>query len=308
MDQPKVYRAGLDIGSTTAKIVLLDQEDTLVFSDYQRHHAKIYETAKLFLQDILDRDGDCCLHLKLTGSAALGTSKKLDLPFVQEVIATNVVIQHYYPDVKTAMDIGGEDSKIIFLNKGKPPDIRMNGSCAGGTGSFIDQMAALLNITPFQLNDLAQSYDHIYPVASRCGVFAKTDVQNMFSRNIPHKDIAASIFHAVAIQCINTLARGVEIKPKILLCGGVFSFLPELVNMFLKVLNFSKIDMVMPKRSELIPAMGAALFDKYPSKPIFISQLIELLEIQLKNTDPAKDRVKPLFKNQHHFMKWKEKI
>ncbi|MBU1581524.1 MAG: CoA protein activase, partial [Proteobacteria bacterium] len=303
----KVYKAGLDIGSTTAKIVLLDQNDALVFSDYQRHHAKIYETAKMFLQDILEQDKSCCLDLKLTGSAALGSSKKLDLPFVQEVIATNVVIKKQYPDVRTAMDIGGEDSKIIFLNKDKPPDIRMNGSCAGGTGSFIDQMASLLNITAFQLNDLARSYDHIYPVASRCGVFAKTDVQNMFSRNIPHKDIAASIFHALAIQCINSLARGVDIKPRILLCGGVFTFLPELVKMFLKVLNFSDADMVMPNRSELIPAMGAAMFDKYPVKPILVKQLIKILDRELGKTDPVKDRIDPLFKSQQHFLSWKEK-
>ncbi|MCD4721425.1 MAG: acyl-CoA dehydratase activase [Desulfobacula sp.] len=307
MEQAKVYKAGLDIGSTTAKIVLLDQNDALVFSDYQRHHAKIYETVKLFLQDILDQEGDCCLDLKLTGSATLGVSKKLDLPFVQEVIATNVVIKNNYPDVSTTLDIGGEDSKIIFLNKDKPPDIRMNGSCAGGTGRFIDQMATLLNITPFQLNDLAGTHDHIYPVASRCGVFAKTDVQNMLSRNIPHKDIAASIFHAVAVQCINSLARGKDIKPKILLCGGVFTFLPELVNIFLRVLNFSDADMVMPERSELIPAIGAAMFDKTPAKPISVRQLIKNLDRELRNTDSVKDRIDPLFKSQHHFMNWKEK-
>ena len=306
MEQGKVYRAGLDIGSTTAKIVLLDQNDTLVFSDYQRHHAKIYETAKLFLHDILDQEAECSIDLKLTGSAALGVSKKLDLPFVQEVIATNTAIENKYSDVSTAIDIGGEDSKVIFLNKGKPPDIRMNGSCAGGTGSFIDQMATLLDITVFQLNDLACAHDHIYPVASRCGVFAKTDVQNMLSRNIPHKDIAASIFHAVAIQCINSLARGLDIKPKILLCGGVFTFLPELVNIFLNVLHFSDSDMVMPERSELIPAMGAAMFDKYPVKPILVSQLIKNMDRELGNTGPVKDRIAPLFKNQNQFLNWKD--
>jgi len=270
MDPVKVYKAGLDIGSTTAKIVLFDQAGELVFSDYQRHHARIYDTARVFFQDLLDQKKDCALDLKLTGSAALGSSKKLSLPFVQEVIATHRIINLKYPDVRTVMDIGGEDSKVIFLNKDKPPDMRMNGSCAGGTGSFIDQMATLLNITPFQLDDLAATYDHIYPVASRCGVFAKTDVQNMLSRNISHNDIAASVFHAVAVQCINSLARGVAIKPKILLCGGVFTFLPNLVDMFLKVLNFSHADMVIPKRSELIPAMGAALSDRYPAKLISV--------------------------------------
>lgn len=306
MTQAKVYKAGLDIGSTTAKIVLLDQTDTLVFSAYQRHHAKIYETAKSFVQDILDQEGECRLDLNLTGSAALGASKKLDLAFVQEVIATNCFIKLKYPGVRTAMDIGGEDSKIIFLTKDKPPDIRMNGSCAGGTGSFIDQMATLLNVTPFQLNDLACAHEHIYPVASRCGVFAKTDVQNMLSRNIPHTDIAASIFHAVAVQCINSLARGKDIAPDILLCGGVFAFLPELVNTVLRVLKFSDADMVMPQRSELIPAMGAAVFDKYPVKSISVRQLIDCLDRELGRTDPVKDRINPLFKSSRHFMNWKE--
>ncbi|MFA5902386.1 MAG: acyl-CoA dehydratase activase-related protein [Desulfobacula sp.] len=306
MIQATVYKAGLDIGSTTAKIALLDFEDTLVFSDYQRHHARIDETAASFFKQILERMGDCYLDLKLTGSAALGASKRLGLPFVQEVIAAHEVIKKHYPDVRCAMDIGGEDSKVIFFEPGRPPDIRMNGSCAGGTGSFIDQMATLLNITPFQLNDLVRSHDHVYPVASRCGVFAKTDVQNMLARNIPHKDIAASIFHAVAIQCINSLARGVAIKPKMLLCGGVFAFLPELVNAFLNVLHFSSSDVVLPGRSELIPAIGAALFDRYRVPGIRVSQLIQKLDDEVLKITEIKDRLDPLFFTPRHFDEWKK--
>ena len=306
MAQASVYKAGLDIGSTTAKIALLDSHDTLVFSDYQRHHARINETTASFFKQILDRMGDFRLSLRLTGSAALGVSKRLDLPFVQEVIAAHEVIQRQYPDVKCAMDIGGEDSKVIFFEPGRPPDIRMNGSCAGGTGSFIDQMATLLNITPFQLNDLVRSHDHIYPVASRCGVFAKTDVQNMLSRNIPHKDIAASVFHAMAIQCINSLARGVEIKPKMLLCGGVFAFLPELVNAFLKVLHFSGSDVVLPARSELIPAMGAALFARHQAPEIRVSELIRKLDEEGLKVSETKDRLDPLFLTPRHFEEWKK--
>ena len=306
MKQVRQYRAGLDIGSTTAKIVLLDHNDTHVFSKYQRHHAKIYDTIITFLHEIIRKEGACCLDLKLTGSAALDISKRLNLPFVQEVIATNMVIKNKFPDVRTAMDIGGEDSKIIFLKNDRPPDIRMNGSCAGGTGSFIDQMAVLLNTSPIQLNDLASAHDHIYPVASRCGVFAKTDVQNMLSRNIPHKDIAASIFHAVAVQCINSLARGIDIKPKILLCGGVFTFLPELVNTFLRILHFSNTDMVIPQRSELIPAMGAAMFGRYPLQTISVVQLIENIDRDIRNIGSAKDRIDPLFTSRHHFSNWKK--
>lgn len=302
----KVYQAGLDIGSTTAKFVLLDQNNTLVFSGYQRHHAKIYEIVISFLHDILDREKGCLLDLKLTGSAALGLSKRFNLTFVQEVIATHGYIKQFYPDVRTAMDIGGEDSKIIFFNPDRPPEIRMNGSCAGGTGSFIDQMAALMNLSPSALNDLAGSHDHIYPVASRCGVFAKTDVQNMFSRNIPHKDIAASIFHAVAVQCINSLARGVDIKPRIFMCGGVFAFLPELVKTFLRALKFSGGDGVLPDRSELIPAMGAALCDKHGHRPIPVQELIRDLKAAQGQEDTFQDRLAPLFKNPTHFSEWKK--
>ncbi|MCG8685431.1 MAG: acyl-CoA dehydratase activase, partial [Desulfobacterales bacterium] len=307
MEQVETYKAGLDIGSTTAKIALLDYNDTLVFSKYQRHQAKIFEVVKRFLKDIIHQKGNCCLNLKLTGSASLGVSKKLDTPFIQEVIATHKIIEKKYPDVKTALDIGGEDSKILFLDRNKPPDIRMNGNCAGGTGSFIDQMATLLNITPQHLNDLAGLSSHIYPVASRCGVFAKTDVQNMFSRNIAHKHIAASIFHAVAIQCINTLARGKEIKSKIFLSGGVFSFLPQLVNTFLRVLNLSADDVVKPEHPELIPAMGAAIFDKSDAAPTPVLTLMDRLDKAIKETQPAGNRIAPLFKNSRHIIEWKEK-
>ncbi|OGR24673.1 MAG: CoA protein activase [Desulfobacterales bacterium RIFOXYA12_FULL_46_15] len=306
MAQATVYKAGLDIGSTTAKIALLDSHDSLVFSDYQRHHARINEAAASFFRQILEQKGDCLLELKLTGSAGLGVSNRLDLPFVQEVIAAHEIIKRQYPDVRCAMDIGGEDSKVIFFEPGRLPDIRMNGSCAGGTGSFIDQMATLLNITAFQFNDLVRSHDHIYPVASRCGVFAKTDVQNMLSRNIPQKDIAASVFHAVAVQCINSLARGVAIKPKMLLCGGVLAFLPELVNTFLKVLQFSLSDVVLPGRSELIPAMGAALFDRHQVPKIRVSEVIQKLDEDSLNISETRDRLEPLFLSPRHFAEWKK--
>ncbi|WP_020586274.1 acyl-CoA dehydratase activase-related protein [Desulfobacter curvatus] len=308
MSSLKIYRAGLDIGSTTAKIVLLDDAGALVFSEYQRHHAQVYKTALAFFHRIEGLFPDVRLDLKLTGSVALGTANKTGLPFVQEVIAAHTLVKAKYPQVQTAVDIGGEDTKIIFFEPGRPPDIRMNGSCAGGTGSFIDQMATLLDITPSRLNDLAAGFDHIYPVASRCGVFAKTDVQNMFSRNIPHTDIAASIFHAVAIQCINALARGREIRPEILLCGGVFTYLPELVNVFLRVLNISRDQMVMPDHAQLVPAQGAALFDKCPAKPKRIRELISLLEMHQNETEGSKDRIAPLFDSQVHFKEWKKTV
>ena len=306
MNQAKIYRAGLDIGSTTAKMAVLDEEDRLIFSAYERHHAQVYQKALDFLYQIAKQFPGCRLDLKLTGSAALGTSGNTGLPFVQEVIAAHKVVREKYPGVNTAMDIGGEDSKMIFFESGRAPDIRMNGSCAGGTGAFIDQMATLMEITPQQLNDLARDHSRLYPVASRCGVFAKTDVQNMFSRNIPHSDIAASIFHAVILQCINSLARGREIQPKILLCGGVFTFLPELVRMLAQVLGFSASDVVLPEHSELIPAMGSALTQKDGFPPMLLQDLIARFETAAGNNEEVTERIAPLFDSPAHFEDWKE--
>ncbi len=306
MRRANVYRAGLDVGSTTAKMALLDHSGALVWSDYRRHHARIYETLHSFFNQIVKQVGDCLLDIKLTGSAALGVSKRLGLPFVQEVIAAHEVIRDRYPEVRTAMDIGGEDAKVIFFTPGRPPDIRMNGSCAGGTGSFIDQMATLLNIPPSGFNDLARAHDHIYPVASRCGVFAKTDVQNMLSRGVPHKDIAASVFRAVAVQCINSLARGIPIRPKMLLCGGVFTFLPELVKTFSRVLHFSSSDLIVPDNAQLFPAVGAALYQKHRVDPVGTGRLLERLTRQLSETTESRDRLEPLFPSASAFEQWEK--
>ncbi len=308
MHKDKIYRAGIDVGSTTAKIAIIDKDNNLIFSRYQRHSAKIVETVENFLIALRDQEKNCLLNVCLTGSAGLGLSTKLDIPFVQEVICTNKVIMEKYPRTRTVIDIGGEDSKMIFINKNKPPDIRMNGACAGGTGAFIDQIASLLNLTLPQLNDLAQNHESVYPIASRCGVFAKTDVQNLLSRNIPRADIATSVFHAVAIQCINTLARGFDIKPKILLCGGVFAFLPELVHSFLKVLNIPVSDRITPERPELLPALGAALYNRNKKNSPFLS-ITEIID-KLKNKKHIKifnqNRISALFKNNDEFISWEK--
>ncbi len=306
MAQATTFRAGLDIGSTTAKLVLLHQDGTVLFSEYQRHHARVYDTIHSFFNQVKVQQPDCVIDLTLTGSAALGVSNSLSLPFVQEMIATHAIVGRQYPDINTIMDIGGEDSKIILLRENRVPDIRMNGSCAGGTGSFIDQLASLLGITTFQLNDLAKNSQHIYPVASRCGVFAKTDIQNMLSRNVSHADIAASVFHAVAVQCINTLARGMEIQPPMVLCGGVFTFLPQLVKAIMRVLQFEPGDMVLPKRPELMTAEGAAVFKTSASVDVHIDDLLERLGGQMNHPNPAADRLNPLFKDRVHFEQWQK--
>jgi predicted CoA-substrate-specific enzyme activase len=198
---------GIDVGSTTAKLAVLDKGLNIVFSKYLRHNARIHNTLKELVSEALNQLGNCNVNIRITGSAGIGVSEKAGIPFLQEVVAASEVIKTLYPQVKTLIDIGGEDSKMIFFHENKSPDIRMNGSCAGGTGAFIDQMASLLNIPVTEFNELAAGYSKIYPIASRCGVFAKTDVQNLLSRKICKSDIAASVFHAVAVQSMNTLAR-----------------------------------------------------------------------------------------------------
>ncbi|MFU8769674.1 MAG: acyl-CoA dehydratase activase, partial [Desulfotignum sp.] len=295
MKQNKTYLAGLDIGSTTAKLVLVDETDQLVFSRYQRHYARVMDTVSGFFSQVLADLGNCRLQLSVTGSAGMGFSQMMDLPFAQEVICTNEVVRQAYPSVRTVIDIGGEDSKMIFLCAGRPPDIRMNGNCAGGTGAFIDQLAALLNQSPDDLNRLARQCTGLYPIASRCGVFAKTDVQNLLSRNVPVADIAASVFHAVAIQCLNTLSRGCDIRPDLLLCGGVFAFLPELVKAFLRVLEMPAGDLVIPRDPALLPALGAAMFSRRNDTVYAVNALLDTMARRQGLPPDTDSRLKPLF-------------
>ena len=213
-------RLGIDIGSTTAKVVVLNQNKELLFSSYRRHNAETVKTLQVTLAEAREAIGDVEVEALITGSAGLGVSERFHLPFIQEVIASAEVVKQFYPQVKTLIDIGGEDAKMIFFKDQGMPDIRMNGSCAGGTGAFIDEMSNLLNVPISELDALADRHTMIYPMASRCGVFAKTDLQNLLSRDIPREDISASVFHAVVLQTLATLARGYTPKPLILFCGG----------------------------------------------------------------------------------------
>ncbi|MCA1785822.1 MAG: acyl-CoA dehydratase activase, partial [Desulfobacteraceae bacterium] len=298
--------AGLDIGSTTAKLVLVDATDQLIFSRYQRHYARILDTVSQFFSDILTDLGNCRLHISVTGSAGMGFAQMMTLPFAQEVVCTHEVVRQIYPLARTVIDIGGEDSKMIFLSLHRPPDIRMNGNCAGGTGAFIDQLAGLLNRSPDDLNRLAERHTRLYPIASRCGVFAKTDVQNLLSRNVPVEDIAASVFHAVAIQCLNTLSRGSDITPKLLLCGGVFSFLPELVKVFLSVLGLSASDRIIPDHPALLPAMGAAMFSRRHDTAFAVQHLLDAMAHEQELPHENENRLDPLFHTGKERMLWKQ--
>jgi predicted CoA-substrate-specific enzyme activase len=300
-DKPLLF-AGLDVGSTTAKIAVLNTDKELIFSKYTRHHTKIHQTViELFLA-VKEKVGNQTINVRITGSAGIGVSEKADIPFVQEVVAAAEVVKQLYPQVKTLIDIGGEDSKMIFFYENKAPDIRMNGSCAGGTGAFIDQMATLLNVNVADFEELAKNHSKIYTIASRCGVFAKTDVQNLISRKISKSDIAASVFHAVAIQSMNTLARGYDIVPKVMFSGGPFTFLPELKNTFIRDLRLKKEDVIEAGNTELLPAMGAALVDK-SSLQISVDELVKRIRTT-GNKIVVNNRLEPLFNSEEDLIIW----
>lgn len=299
-------KMGIDIGSTTAKAVILNRQAEIIFSEYRRHKAETLVTLQAILQKALQSLGDIEVNLLVTGSAGLGVSEKFDLPFIQEVVASAEVVSQLYPEVKTLIDIGGEDAKMIFFNADGVPDIRMNGSCAGGTGAFIDEMATLLNIPVSELNTLAEKHTTIYPMASRCGVFAKTDVQNLLSREIAREDIAASIFNAVVLQTLATLARGYNPSPLILFSGGPLTFLPALKDSFMNVLNIDQGSLLEADHTELLPAVGAALADKADKQEFTLTQLINLLSTVQQHDHTAPSRLSPLFKDEPEFRRWEE--
>lgn len=300
------YSLGVDIGSTTLKVALLDSEGKLVYSDYQRHNAAIRQTANHVATRVFQRLGDCWLDIVLTGSVGMGYAERLNFGFIQEVVAAAETIKQRYPHVHTFVDMGGEDSKMIFFEEGKVPDIRMNGSCAGGTGAFIDQTATLLGVETNELNTLAEKSETIYPIASRCGVFSKTDIQNLISRNVSRNDIAASVFNAVAMQVVASLARGMDIKPKVFFCGGPFAFLPELKKHFTHVLDIAESDCILPENAQIIPALGCALLAKSLCKrQIRLSELIYILRFA-KDDLPVdfSKRLTPLFASAEDYDEW----
>ena len=239
------YRAGIDIGSTTVKLVILDGNDGVVFSDYRRHRAHTQETLAELLRDARQITGDCELLCGITGSGSINLGKALDIKFVQEVVAVATALQHTAPQTDVAIELGGEDAKIIYFTGGL--EERMNGVCAGGTGSFIDQMAALLQTDALGLNQEAADYQQIYPIAARCGVFAKTDIQPLINEGASRADLAASIFQAVVNQTISGLACGKPIRGCVAFLGGPLHFLTELKAAFIRTLKLTEETTVDPE-------------------------------------------------------------
>ncbi len=256
----KTYTLGIDVGSTTVKTVVCDEMGTILHSAYQRHYSKVKETVAGQLQAILEKFPDVQLRAAMTGSAGLGLANAAEIPFVQEVHAAFLAVKTCYPDVDTVIELGGEDAKIIFLTGGV--EQRMNGSCAGGTGAFIDQMATLLGITADELDEVSLKAKRTYPIASRCGVFAKSDIQPLLNQGAAREDIAASIYRAVVDQTVAGLAQGREIKGNVLFLGGPLSFQKGLRKAFMDTLGLSEEQAFFPEQAPVFVALGSALYAK----------------------------------------------
>lgn len=304
MNNKKMCRIGLDVGSTTLKLVAIDGNGDVVYTDYNRHHADISGTLLSSLQRMKDALGDIEVSLCTTGSAGMGLSERYSLPFVQEVVAATKVIEDKFPQTKTLIDIGGEDSKMIFFNKNLQPDIRMNGNCAGGTGAFIDQMAAILAVNVSDLSQMAMKADTIYPIASRCGVFSKTDIQNLISLNVSRENIAASIFNAVVTQVVSTLSRGCDILPKLFLCGGPFAYIPALKKLLMEKLSMKEDDVVLCEHAHVIPAWGASLSLSQDVQFKLLSEYITIFSEKKEQSIITKSGLDPLFKDEADFQQW----
>ena len=255
---------GLDVGSTTVKTIVLNEQGDILFSRYQRHLSEVRATVAQLLREAMAELPEALWHVALSGSGSITLVEEMALPFVQEVVASGLCIRRRIPDADVAIELGGEDAKLTFFTGG--PDQRMNETCAGGTGAFIDQMAAFLNTDPAGLDELAMGYKTLYPIASRCGVFAKTDILPLLNEGSSREDIAASIMQAMVNQTISGLARGRSITGKVVFLGGPLAFLPSLRQRFVETLNLADDRAVFPEYAEYYVAMGAALFAQSKAK------------------------------------------
>ena len=312
----KKFYVGIDVGSTTIKIVCLNEKNSIIYSIYQRHLSNVRETAKImfdsFLKELKEKYGnDIQCKVSITGSSGMGIASWIDLDFVQEVIACIKSIETFIPETDVAIELGGEDAKITFLKNDM--DQRMNGSCAGGTGAFIDQIASLLNTDASGLNELAKGFDTIYPIAARCGVFAKTDIQPLINEGVKKENIAVSVLQAVVNQTITGLACGKKITGKVAFLGGPLFFLSELRNRFIDTLKLTNEDIIFPENSQLFVAQGAALLSKENSNFFTVEELEKKFQRLNEKDTSDTTRLQPLFKDEKELKEFytrheKEKI
>lgn len=299
----KAITLGIDIGSTTVKIAILGENNDILYSEYERHYANIQETLAKLLENAHEKLGDVHIAPVITGSGGLSISKHLGIPFVQEVVAVSTSLQDYAPQTDVAIELGGEDAKIIYFTGGI--EQRMNGICAGGTGSFIDQMATLLKTDAAGLNEYAKEYKAIYPIAARCGVFAKSDIQPLINEGATKPDLAASIFQAVVNQTISGLACGKPIRGNVAFLGGPLHFLTELKAAFIRTLNLTDEQTIAPDHSHLFAAIGAAMNSKYETITSF-TDLIKKLTTGIQ-MDFEVTRLNPLFKDETEYNEFKKR-
>ncbi|EHK2349922.1 2-hydroxyglutaryl-CoA dehydratase, partial [Clostridium perfringens] len=298
------YKIGIDAGSTTLKCIVLNEEDKILYSNYERHYSKVREKLIEELENIKGIIENKKFKIAITGSAGYGISKEYNLPFVQEVFATTLAIKRYYDDVDVAIELGGEDAKIIFLTGGF--EERMNSSCAGGTGAFIDQMAHLMGLTVDEMDNLSLKHENIYEIASRCGVFAKTDIQPLLNQGARKEDISASVFQSVVNQTIGGLAQGRSIEGKIMFLGGPLYFCKGLRERFIKTLKLKDNDVVSPENAQVFVAIGSAIYSKENNKKYEYEELLNIIK-ENHNEISTMNIIDPLFNSEGEYNEFKER-
>lgn len=300
----EILHIGLDVGSTTVKIIVMDNNKNTIYSDYRRHFSDTKKTVCEVLEELLLKYPSYNFTIALTGSGAMSAAKFLGIDFIQEVVSCKRVIEKYFPKTDVVIELGGEDAKIIYFDNSI--EQRMNGTCAGGTGAFLDQMASLLHTDTAGLNELAKNYQTIYPIASRCGVFAKTDIQPLINEGAAKEDIAASIFQAVVNQTISGLACGRPIRGNVAFLGGPLSYLSELRKRFIETLHLTENQIIIPEEAHLLVAKGAAL-DSFNSEIITPNELENKIENFKNSHDTTTQPLDPLFKNSDDYEAFKER-
>ena len=293
-----ILHVGLDVGSTTVKIIVMNENKETIYKDYQRHYSDTKNTVCNVLEKLNSDFPNSKFTLALTGSGALSVAKFLNVSFIQEVVSCKRAVEKYIPQTDVVIELGGEDAKIIYFDQSI--EQRMNGTCAGGTGAFIDQMASLLHTDPSGLNEYAKNYSTIYPIASRCGVFAKTDIQPLINEGAAKEDIAASIFQAVVNQTISGLACGRPIRGKIAFLGGPLTYLSELRSRFIETLKLKDNEIIVPEEAHLLVAKGAAL-DSLNEEPFSNKELKKKIETLKKSHDTTTRPLDPLFENEEDY-------
>lgn len=300
-----VLNAGMDVGSTTIKLVVMDEDNQMIYKKYERHYSDIKKAAKILFEDAVDLFNDQPIRISITGSGGMGISDVLDIEFIQEVIACSLTVETFIPETDVSIELGGEDAKITFF--GDSLEQRMNGSCAGGTGAFIDQMAQLLNTDAAGVNTLAKEHQKIYPIASRCGVFAKTDVQPLINDGVSKADIAASVLQAVVNQTITGLASGRKIEGNVAFLGGPLYFMSELRERFIATLELKPEEVIFPEDPQLYVAMGAALNSADQEEKTSFRALYEKVTAENTPELAPTDTLQPLFENEEELADFRKR-